>query len=389
VAFDKTGTLTEGRLSVSDVVHAPDSSEADVLRCAAAAEHGSRHPLARAVQEHAAGQGIAVQEPAGFEALPGFGVRAELDGARLLVGNRRLLEREGVMIERGDRLAALEGEARTLIYVARDGEFLGVLALRDRPRAEAADVVRRMRRRRLRMVLLTGDTPRTAQAVAGQVGIEEVHAGVLPQEKTEVLRRMQERGEVVLMAGDGVNDAPALAQADVSIAMGSGTDIAMDSADVIVFRNDLRLLETALLLGRSTFTRIKQNLAWALAFNGVGIPVAAGGLLHPLLAMGAMAGSTLGILFNSFGVRVDRLARPVAAGRQHLAYQVTGMHCTGCQMTIEGRLRGMDGVTYAQADYETGEVLVWLHDEAPDPALDERVCEALRALGFPPAGRAA
>jgi len=389
VAFDKTGTLTEGRLTVSAVAPAPGGSAAEVVACAAAAEHGSRHPLARAVLEHAAEMGLAVPEPAAFEALPGLGVRAEIAGATLLVGNRRLLEREDVAIDGAAGPAAGEDGTGTLVYVARDGRYLGALTLRDRLRPEAADVVRRLRRRGLRPVLLTGDAEPVARAVAEQVGIAEVHAGVLPQEKTEVLRRMQERGEVVLMAGDGVNDAPALAQADVSLAMGSGTDIAMDSADVIAFRSDLHLLEAALLLGRSTFAKVRQNLAWALAFNGVGIPVAAAGLLHPLLAMGAMAGSTLGILLNSFGVRVHRLARPAAAGRQRLAWRVTGMHCTGCQMTIEGRLRAMEGVLYAQADYETGEVAVWLRDDAPAPALPGRIAEALRELGFSPADRAA
>ncbi len=381
IAFDKTGTLTLGRLSVDGVVALQGPREA-LLRNAGSAERNSQHPLARAVVDYVTGQGVALREPERFESVPGLGVLAVLDGETVLAGNRRFLEERGVSIPPHEKLQALQAEPKTLIYVAGGGSLQGVLALADQPRPEAAEVTRRLRRRGYRQHLLTGDTRHTAHAIAAGMDIDRVHAELLPHQKTGLLSGWQRERRVVLMVGDGVNDAPALAQADVSVALASGTDIAMESADVIVFRNDMRLVEAAIALGKNTFAKIKQNLGWALLFNGVGIPIAASGFLHPLVAIGAMSFSTLGILFNSFGIRVHRLAKPPQADRRQMVFAVAGMHCTGCKLAIESSLQQMPQVNFVQADYEAGEVMVWLEEKAADEPLADDIAAAVAGLGF-------
>ena len=381
IALDKTGTLTRGRLAVSDA-YAYHVEREVMMRNAATAELSSQHPLARAVVDYAAAQGITAPEPESFSADPGKGVRAEARGSTILVGNRRFMEENRIAIPETVRLGQLQGEAKTLLYVAADGAFQGVLALQDQLRPEAAEVVRRLRRQGRRLLLVTGDNRQTAQAVAAAVGIEDVRAEALPLEKTALVGELQGEGEIVLMVGDGVNDAPALAQADVGVAMGSGTDIAMESADVVIFRNDVRLVDTAISLARQTYGKIRQNLAWALFFNGVGIPIAASGFLHPLIAIGAMSLSTVGILLNSFGIRVHRIALPLDTSRFRRLYDVTGMHCTGCTVAVESALQRMPEINFVQADYESGEVAVWFDEAASLPQLDGRVAHTLDGLGF-------
>ncbi|MCZ6473351.1 MAG: heavy metal translocating P-type ATPase [SAR324 cluster bacterium] len=382
VVFDKTGTLTQGRLAVSDL-YAYYVEREVVLRNAALAEQPSQHPLARAVLDYAQAQGIVPPEPERFSSVPGMGVRCGHEGADILVGNRRFMEENGVVLPETPRLTLLQEEPKTLLYVAEEGTFQGVLALHDQPRPEAAALVRRLHRQGLRTLLATGDNVRSAQNVAQSMGIGEARAELLPEGKTDLVAELQAQGAVVLLVGDGVNDAPALAQADVGVAMGSGTDIAMESADVILFRNDVQLVDTAISLARRTFAKIKQNLVWALFFNGVGIPIAAGGLLHPALAVGAMSFSTIGILFNSFGVRVHRAALPLDTSRLRRVYEVTGMHCTGCKLAIESTLQQMPEIAFVQADYETGQVVVWMDETAPKPHSGERIAGALQEIGFP------
>ena len=325
VVFDKTGTLTRGEPVVHEVVaRAPagvpqsgadevgGSTEAWLLRLAASAEQGSEHPLGRAVVEFARRQGVALREPERFEAVPGAGVLALVDGHEVRVGTERFLVGGGVSTDLlGEDAARIEAAARTALWVAVDGEAVGVVAVADAVREGSRDAVQSLRRLGLRVVMLTGDNRRTAGAVALELGIEEVRAEVLPDQKAEVIRSLQSTGRFVAMVGDGINDAPALAQADVGIAIGSGTDVAMETADVTLMRSDLRLVARAIHLSRATLRTIKQNLFWAFAYNVVLIPVAAGALyplrflpmalrsLHPIFAALAMAFSSVSVVANS------------------------------------------------------------------------------------------
>lgn len=298
VVFDKTGTLTEGRPAVRHVVPIA-ASEAELLGVAAAAEAGSEHPLARSVVELAFSRGVTVPEVEGFEAVPGKGVRARLGGAGLVVGSPAFLQSEGInLAEERNRVHELESQGQTVIGVARDGALLGLLALGDALRADAAETVKRLHALGIRTSLITGDNEQAARYFAGLVGIEDVHARVLPAEKANLVRKLQESSRVA-MVGDGINDAPALMQADVGIAFGSGADIAIESADVIILNKRLGAVLDAYETSRSSYRKIVQNVTLAFLFNGLGIPAAATGLVYPIWGMVAMAGSVTTIFINS------------------------------------------------------------------------------------------
>ncbi|WP_448575561.1 heavy metal translocating P-type ATPase [Thermomicrobium sp.] len=304
MVLDKTGTLTIGRPTVTDVVPLAGWSAEELLRLAAAAESRSEHPLAQAVIAAAKGNDATVPVVERFEAFPGRGVEALVAGRALLVGTMRFLQERGIAVDpASEEAAALEAAGKTVIVVAVDGALAGLIGLADRPRPEAPTVVRALRDRGLRIVLLTGDNERTARSIAQAVGIDEVRANVLPEQKASVIRALQEEGQIVGMVGDGINDAPALAQADVGIAMGSGTDVALEAGDVVLVRPDLRGILVALELARRTLATIRWNLFWAFAYNTVLIPVAAVGLLNPMLAGLAMALSSVFVVTNSLRLR--------------------------------------------------------------------------------------
>jgi len=298
IALDKTGTLTEGRPSLRKIVMA-GTSENELLAIAAAAESASEHPLARAIVQAAFDHSVTPPAVDGFEAMPGQGVVARIGGMDTLVGNPRFLAERGVDLSAlAPRIAALEKDANTVIAVARDGRCLGLIALGDRLRADAREAVAALRAAGLETILVTGDNERAARAIAAQAGIETVHAGVLPGGKAEIVRRLQGQGRVA-MVGDGINDAPALMQADVGIAMGSGTDIALDSADIIILSSRLTALAEARAISRDSYRKMVQNVCLAFLFNGIGVPLAATGLIYPVWAMAAMAASVTLIFFNS------------------------------------------------------------------------------------------
>ncbi|GAB6062936.1 heavy metal translocating P-type ATPase [Deferrisoma palaeochoriense] len=311
VVFDKTGTLTRGEPVLTDVVPLSESDEAEILTLAAAAERRSEHPLARALLDAAQARGLTLPEPEAFEAVPGGGIRARVEARDVRVGSRRFLEAEGVDVQgTGEALDPLEAEGKTALLVAADGRVLGVVAVADTPKEHAAEAVAALQRLGVRTVLLTGDNRRTAEAVARQVGIGEVLAEVLPADKAARVRELQAAGRVVAMVGDGINDAPALAQADLGIAIGSGTDVAIESADVVLVRDDLRDVVRAMDLSRYTLRKIRQNLFWAFVYNTVGIPIAAGvlypftgWLLNPVIAGAAMAFSSVSVVTNSLTMR--------------------------------------------------------------------------------------
>ena len=314
VVFDKTGTLTTGRPETTDIV--PSSVPADgaddrFLFFAASAELGSEHPLGQAVVRGARTRGIEVEHPGDFRALEGLGVEATVKGARVIVGSRKLVEETGIdassLVARAESLA---GEGKTTAFVGVDGRLAGLIALADTLKPSARPAVEKLRGMGLTVIMLTGDNRRTAAAMAAEAGIDDVIPEVLPGDKAEVIRKLQAAGKRVAMVGDGINDAPALAQADVGMALGTGTDVAMASADITLMSGDLAAVVSAFELSRRTIRTIKQNLFWAFVYNVVGIPVAAGVLypvfgllLNPMIASAAMAMSSVSVVSNSLRLR--------------------------------------------------------------------------------------
>ena len=325
VVLDKTGTLTTGHPTLTDVL-VSGIDEDELLRLAAAAEQGSEHPLGEAVVEAAAERGLALSDLREFNSEPGFGIHATVDGKRLMVGNRALIEKAGLSLNGlGEGAAALSAQAKTVAFVALDGEVRGVLAIADALKPGAREAVEALQDRGITVVMLTGDNLATANAIAEQAGIDRVIAEVLPGDKAATVDELRAEGKTVAMVGDGVNDAPALARADVGIAMGTGTDVAMETASITLVGGDIRAVATALALSRATMRTIKQNLFWAFAYNVALIPIAAGalyfvfsgsgvpealrpifgelGFLNPMLAAGAMAISSVTVVSNSLRLK--------------------------------------------------------------------------------------
>ncbi len=309
VVFDKTGTLTRGEPSVTDIVPLIEMDEAGLLTLAAAVEVGSEHPLGAAIVREANHRGLALPDVHGFEALAGRGIRGEITGRSVLLGNRRLFTECGIdpaSVE--DELARLELEGKTAMLVGYDGRVAGIVAVADTVKPEAREAVTALLRDHVEVVMLSGDNERTARAVAATLGIGRVIAEVLPGDKARIIQDLQRQGKVVAMVGDGVNDAPALAAADIGIAIGSGSDVAKETGGIILIKDDVRDVVTGIRLSRATMRKIKQNLFWAFAYNSAGIPIAALGFLNPIIAAAAMALSSLSVIVNSALLKRARVA---------------------------------------------------------------------------------
>jgi Cu+-exporting ATPase len=311
LVVDKTGTLTEGRPQLSEVQGVDGFQEDDLLALAAAVERGSEHPLAAAIVAGAEARGIAVPAAEDFESATGRGVTATVGSRRVVLGNRRMLDEEDVAVGAlATSAESLAAEGRTVMYVAVDGRPAGMVAVADPVKATTAAALESLRAEEVRIVMLTGDAKPTAEAVARELGLDEVVAGVQPDQKAEVIARLQGDGRLVAMAGDGINDAPALARADVGIAMGTGTDVAMESAGVTLVKGDLNGIVRARRLSRATMRNIRQNLFWAFAYNAAGVPIAAGllypwtgWLLSPMIAAAAMSFSSVTVIANALRLR--------------------------------------------------------------------------------------
>jgi Cu+-exporting ATPase len=311
VVLDKTGTLTVGEPSVTDVEPADGVSRQELLRLAASAELGSEHPLGEAIVRAAQQEGLAVSEAEGFEAVAGHGIRARVEGKALSLGNRALMESDGVRTDGfADRVASLASQGKTPMYVALEGAPAGLIAVADTLKDHAAEAVETLHGLGLEVLMLTGDSRATAEAIARQAGIDGVLAEVLPHEKAATITELQSQGKVVAMVGDGINDAPALAQADLGIAIGTGTDVAMEASDVTIISGDVRGVATAVRLSQATMRNIRQNLFWAFAYNTALIPVAAGVLypffgllLNPVFAAAAMGLSSVTVVSNALRLR--------------------------------------------------------------------------------------
>ncbi|MGB6779565.1 MAG: copper-translocating P-type ATPase, partial [Planococcus citreus] len=312
IVFDKTGTITEGKLTVTDVLIAQDGlSEDELLSLAASAEKGSEHPLGEAIVKSAEQRQLTLKSVERFNAIPGHGIEVLIEGKEIRLGNRKLMDDSGIAL--GEFAAAsdrIANQGKTPMFVAVDGEFAGIIAVSDTVKPSSVHAIRKLQDMGIKVVMLTGDNKLTAAAIAKQVGIDEVLSEVLPEEKANEVKKLQAQGNKVAMAGDGINDAPALAQADIGIAIGSGTDVAMESADIVLMRSDLMDVPTAIQLSKSTIRNIKQNLFWAFAYNVLGIPIAmgilylfGGPLLNPMIAAAAMSFSSVSVLLNALRLK--------------------------------------------------------------------------------------
>ena len=304
IVLDKTGTITKGEPELTDVVAFLDFPDDEILRLAASAERGSEHPLGQAIVQGARARNLELSDPSDFSAIPGQGISAQVEGHHLLVGNRRLMQENGISIEEiEDRVKELENMGRTAMLLAIGQELSGIIAVADTIKPTSVSAIQTMQRMGLDVYMLTGDNDRTAAAIAKQVGIDHVLAEILPEDKAKEVQKLKDQGLIVGMVGDGINDAPALVTADVGFAIGTGTDVAIESADITLIKGDLKGVVAAIQLSRGTMRNVKENLFWALIYNTVGIPVAALGLLSPVVAGAAMAFSSVSVVSNALRLK--------------------------------------------------------------------------------------
>jgi heavy metal translocating P-type ATPase len=347
VILDKTGTITRGQPAVVEVVAIAGHGKGEALRLAAAAESVSEHPLARAVVAAAEAEHLTVPPAKDFQAAPGKGVTATVEGHRVSVGSPTFIEDAGVDLwSAREQIETMQAAGNTVVALTIDGELAALIAIADRLKPDAKEAIGRMRAAGLEPVILTGDNARTARAVAELVGIREYRAEVLPQDKAAAVRDLQRQGYRVAMVGDGINDAPALMQADVGIAIGAGTDIAIESADVVLVGERLGAVVDAYHIGKSSYRKTVQNLTLAFAFNGIGVPLAVTGLVHPVWAMVAMVASVSTVLANSFAGRL--LPKGRRGRKTQLTLRIANMHCEHCLASIREvacKLAGVEDVT--------------------------------------------
>ncbi|TCS96670.1 heavy metal translocating P-type ATPase [Hazenella coriacea] len=300
VILDKTGTVTHGKPVLTDVIPLGDHDEIDLLQMVGTAEKNSEHPLAQAIVNGIQEKGILIGDAESFQALPGYGIEAIVEGNQLLIGTRKLMASHGMMVEAVDQqMKKLESMGKTAMLIGINQQLAGIIAVADTIKESSPRAIQRLKELGIQVVMITGDNRQTAESVAKQVGIDQVIAEVLPEGKADEVQKLQEQGRKVAMVGDGINDAPALATADIGIAIGTGTDVAMETADLTLMRGDLNSVADAMIMSQKTMRNIKQNLFWALAYNSIGIPIAASGLLAPWLAGAAMAFSSVSVVLNA------------------------------------------------------------------------------------------
>ncbi|HEY1145964.1 MAG TPA: heavy metal translocating P-type ATPase [Allosphingosinicella sp.] len=378
VVLDKTGTITRGKPAVTAVVPLAGQSPEDALRLAAAVEQYSEHPLARAVVDAAERDELRPPAAEQFEAVSGKGVTAVVAGRPVTVGSPAFVASTGVAPEPARaQIETLQSAGNTVVALAEDGRLSALIAIADQIKDDARAAVDAMRAAGLEPVMITGDNARTARAVAQQVGITDHRAEVLPQDKAAAVRELQRQGRRVAMVGDGINDAPALMQADVGIAIGAGTDIAIESADIVLIGDRLGAAVDAYHLGRASYRKTVQNLSLAFAFNGIGVPLAISGIVHPVWAMIAMVASVSAVLANSFGGRLlPRRRRGPAA---QLTLHIANMHCEHCLAAIRDAASGLEGVTAVEGDPAAGIVTVTYQEGIAEP---DGIREAIIERGF-------
>ncbi len=390
VILDKTGTCTEGRPAVTGVRSLTDASE--LMRLVYPPEKNSSHPLAKAVCSWCEQHGTVLSDCDDYEELAGGGIRARVGGKLVSVGNARLMEQSGADISPLSAYAdSVSAEGGIPLYVSSDGELLGVIAVSDPVKPTSAEALRRFAELGIRTVMLTGDNERTAKAIASQLGIDEVRAGLLPEDKTRILREIQQSGSCTAMIGDGVNDAPALAASDVGIAIGEGRDIAIESADIVLMKSDLRDAAAAVELSRAVIRNIKQNLFWALVYNSVGIPLAAGLLypiwglkLDPMFGAAAMSLSSFCVVTNALRLNLFRpfhLRGKASSADGVRVMKIGGMMCEKCVAHVSKALNSLDGVS-AEVSLEKNCAYI----RSDGTATDEQLKKAVRDAGYKPKG---
>ncbi len=389
VVLDKTGTITEGKPRVTDIVTANGITEAQLLQIAASIEKPSEHPLAQAIVEKAVERGITIKDTTEFTAFSGKGAAAVLDGKPYIAGNKVFMNDRKIAVDSlREASEALAGEGKTPMYIADDERLLGLIAVADTVKPTSREAIEQLREMGIDVVMLTGDNQKTADAIGKQLHISRTVADVLPQDKEREVRALQENGRRVAMVGDGINDAPALARADVGIAIGAGTDIAIESADIVLMKNDLLDVVTAIRLSKATIRNIKENLFWAFFYNSIGIPLAAGVLyfslgwkLSPMIAAAAMSLSSVCVVTNA--LRLKFFKTPVShkidkeINNMKKIIKIEGMHCAHCQASAEKALNAIPGVE-AKVDLEKKQATVILTADVDDKLFQD----ALSEVGF-------
>ena len=398
VVLDKTGTITEGHPAVAAVRTAPGVTEAELLGLAASLEKASEHPLAEAIVRYAEEAGVEVSQATEFAAEAGQGVLGMVSGRKVLAGNQKMMDAQKVILDGMDAEAGkLSEEGRTVLYIAADQKLLGMIAVADPVKKTSAGAIREMEQMGLDVVMLTGDHEKTARAIQKQLGISRVIAQVLPQDKEREVRRLQEEGHKVAMVGDGINDAPALARADVGIAIGAGTDVAIESADIVLMKSDLLDAVTAVQLSRAVIRNIKENLFWAFCYNAIGIPLAAGVFypllnwqLSPMFGSAAMSFSSVFVVCNALrlkgfqpGFRKKRGGKTTAVSAEKKKGELTmkktikieGMMCSHCTGRVDKALNALDGVT-ATVSLEDKAAYVTVDGAVTDEELKKAVVDA-------------
>ena len=410
VVLDKTGTVTQGRPELTDIRTAEGVQEQELLMLAGSLEQASEHPLAEAIVDGAQKRGISLEKVENFSAVAGQGVLGTVRGRKVLAGNRKMMEENGISTENLKEAAGLLAEAgKTALYIAADGRLLGLVAAADQVKETSAQAIREMEKMGLSVVMLTGDNERTAKAIQRQLGISRVVAEVLPQDKEREVRRLQEEGHKVAMVGDGINDAPALARADVGIAIGAGTDVAIESADIVLMKSDLLDAAAAIQLSRAVIKNIKENLFWAFFYNALGIPLAAGVFypflgwqLSPMFGSAAMSFSSVFVVSNalrlkgfrpSFRKKKELTACPVPAAKAETGVpdtelennterkeekkmkktmKIEGMMCGHCTGRVEKALNALDGVQ-AEVSLEDKAAYLTIDGDVSDDTLKKAV----------------
>ena len=401
VALDKTGTITSGEPKVTDMIPAEGISQEELLRLAYALESRSEHPLARAIVDYAKEKGVQASEVTDFEALTGNGVQTKLNGSRLLGGSFKFMKSQLSIPESAQsQYEKLAGDGKTPLFFAKENQFLGIIAVADVIKEDSPQAVRELQNMGIRVVMLTGDNERTAKAIGAQAGVDEVIAGVLPDGKESVIRKLKEQGKVA-MVGDGINDAPALTRADMGIAIGAGTDIAIDAADVVLMKSRLSDVPAAIRLSRAALHNIHENLFWAFAYNVIGIPLAAGiwiplfgWQLNPMYGAAAMSLSSFCVVSNALRLNLvkihDASHDKKVKNRSHQAsatinqmednsmektMKIEGMMCGHCEARVKKALEALPQVAEAQVSHEKGTAVVKLNAEVSNEELTKAVEE--------------
>ena len=392
IVLDKTGTITSGKPSVTDVILYDDTiSEGEFIALAAAVESGSEHPLAQAVTERAKSDGVAIPKAESFSAVSGRGVSAVIGGVEYIAGNPAYIREKGIQYTDDDKTKYLAKQGKTPLLFCRGGKLMGIIAVADTVREDSATAIKRFREMGLHVVMLTGDNAVTAEAIRAKLDIESVISDVLPADKESCIRKLQSEGHKVAMVGDGINDAPALSRADIGIAVGAGTDIAIDSADMVLMKSSLYDVVTAIELSRAVIRNIKMNLFWAFFYNILGIPVAAGALyplwgitLNPMIGSAAMSLSSVCVVTNALRLRSfkvkqndkNNIPNIKEETKMKKILEVDGMMCGHCKAHVEKALGAVEGVAAVTADVENKRAEITLSADVPDDVLIAAVKEA-------------